>query len=66
MRKASEDQLATSNAWPKSHGSNRNPALNAVAVASRLAASPKAAPRWAGKIALRDLTGTAMRQRLSR
>ncbi len=45
----------------------RNPALNAaaVAVARRLAASPDAAPRWAGKDALRELTSLAVTKRLA-
>ena len=46
----------------------RNPALNvaAVDVARRLAASPQAAARWVGRDALRELTSTAVIQRLAK
>lgn len=45
----------------------RNVALNveAVVVARRLAESPKAAARWVGKDALRELTSAAVAQRLA-
>lgn len=44
-------------------GKKRNPALRraAVAAATRLAASPDAAPRWVGKDALRDIAKAAAR-----
>ena len=46
----------------------RNRALNAAAVASarRLAGSPNAAARWAGKDALRELTSPSVIRRLAR
>ena len=46
----------------------RNKALNtaAITVASRLAASQDATARWIGKDALREITGAAVKQRLSR
>ena len=45
----------------------RNPALNAVAVASarRLASSTQATERWVGKDALRELTGPSVSRRLA-
>ena len=45
----------------------RNPTLNAAAVtvARRLADSPEAAARWAGKDALRELTSPAVMRRLA-
>lgn len=46
----------------------RNPALNAAAVvvARRLSTSPKAAARWVGKDALRELTSLAVIRRLAK
>jgi 3-methyladenine DNA glycosylase AlkD len=46
----------------------RNLALNraAVVVAKRLADADEAAPRWVGKEALRELAGSAVRERLAR
>lgn len=47
----------------RSIGKKRNPALKkaAIATATRLAASPEAAPRWVGKDALRDIAKAAAR-----
>ena len=46
----------------------RSQTLNAAAceVAERLAGSEKAAPRWVGKDALRELAGAAVQARLAR
>ncbi|MBK5298965.1 MAG: DNA alkylation repair protein [Vicinamibacteria bacterium] len=53
--------------WALRAVGRRNPVLNAaaVAVASRLAAAPQAAPRWVGKDAVRELTSAAVIRRLA-
>ena len=53
--------------WALRSIGRRNPALNAaaVALARRLAGSPRAAPRWVGRDALRDLTSPAVMRKLA-
>ena len=52
--------------WALRSIGKRSPALNkaSIDVASRLAESPDAAPRWVGKDALRELTSPSVQRRL--
>ena len=52
--------------WALRSVGRRNATLNgeAVALARKLAATPKGAARWIGKDALRELTGPVVRRRL--
>jgi 3-methyladenine DNA glycosylase AlkD len=53
--------------WALRSIGERNPALNAaaLAVAQRLSASPQPAPRWVGKDALRQLASPAVKRRVA-
>ena len=68
-RAASDDRnfVKKGVSWALRAVGRRNPALNAAAleVATRLAASTDAAPRWIGKDAVRELTSAAVKRQLA-